>query len=267
MFFLPLILGGISAASQLGAANRRERLAESNRLVSDANSAAQLVAERNALRFDRIRIRAGYDSARTQFRLNELEIEARERNAQRLRLFAEARTEQSREAIRRRRRDQNAFSGTQRATVAASGVAFQGSVLDVLAETAGQMQVEIEDMQRAAEFERSETLTQAGDMERGAGLSRMANRLSLSSARRGFRLDMAANKMGQLSASRSHDSRLFGNAMQLAAQQDAATGQRWQAAGTLFAGINNTISNRYIQQREIDTQSGGAGSFNYTATI
>lgn len=70
--------------------------------------------------------------------------------------------QEGRESIKRRRRENKRLMGRARARLAKSGVVEEGTPLEVMAETAGQLELAALDEQRAASAESSRLRSQAG---------------------------------------------------------------------------------------------------------
>lgn len=248
MLILPTLLkavgSGIGLLGQLGSANSAESMADLNYQLGAFNARQQRDATLTGLKLERAGIRSQLSAARSNMRLALLDAEAREKNAERLRLFAEARTKQGREAIRRQRRSFQEFEGRQRAAVAASGVTMSGSPLEVMAESAAQMKLALSDMADEIGFERSNTLAQAAMESFGARQERSAARLGFGYAKRGTALALAGNRIAGNQARTSFRSNMLGAEFARLSGYDQAAGQRLSAVGSLFTGAAGYLSDR-----------------------
>jgi len=134
-------------------------------------------------------------------------------------------------------------------------VEFQGSALDVLAESAGQMQLTLADMHDQANFERSETLHGADVEEFSADLSLNAASATMRSSKSAFKINRAANKLGRLSARSRYRASMFAADAGQMTQQDAAVGQRRSAVGQIFAGGAAIASMEATEREKIRTRT------------
>jgi hypothetical protein len=235
MFIIPTLL---SAIGGFGQAISQKSNADRNALLNIENAAVRRDAERIALQFDEARARTAFNGAKVNFLLVHAEARARNKNAERLRQYAKARTKQGREAVRRQSREFNRFSSSQKAAAAGSGVAISGSVLDVMGDTMGMMQDQLQDMHDEINFGRTETLNQAATEEFQASQSMASGKFQLATARSAMLLSVEATKIGYMSADAQHGSSL------LAAQLGQISG-RQRALGTaintgvgIFQGIS-----------------------------
>ena len=248
MLFLPTLLKGIGSGmgiiGQFAGASQREKTADLNYSLASQNAAINRDNTLIGLEFDSIRNSAALADAEYNFQLASLDAEARSRNAERLRKFAEVRTEQGREAIRRQKRAFDQFESRQRASIGSSGVMFSGSALDVLAESAGQMQLAIQDAADQVNFERDDNLNRAGLEEFGAVTDRNRANAGLRSARNAFSLNESANRLGKLSAESNYQGSLFGAAVKQTAQYETAQSERFGAVQGIFAGAAGFIEDQ-----------------------
>lgn len=187
--------------------------------------------------------------AEAQFRLRQSEANAHYANAAAIEQTTEAQSRVARESIRRKGNEYRRFQGTQRATIAASGlVESTGTPLDILAETAAQIQLEREGSLYTDELNRR-TLFREADMERLGGKMALAGAtLERSSALAEAGLNAAAGQAAYQRGLREAEiTRLSG----------AAEKQSYysQAQGTLFSGIASGIGSL----SRISFGSGGGG--------
>jgi hypothetical protein len=112
--------------------------------------------------------------AEAQFRLRQSEANAKFANANMIDQTALAQSRVARESIRRKGGEYRRMQGTQRAAIAASGVVEStGTPLDILAETAAQIQLDREDALYTDELNRRSLFREA-DMERLGGKMALA---------------------------------------------------------------------------------------------
>jgi hypothetical protein len=239
-----LIGGGLNLFGAFGAAKKREQVAQMNYRISMGNAETERGNTLAALELEDTRNSIALDNARMNLDFALLDAGARNRNAERMRQFAEARSSQSREGIRRQMRSFDQFTSSQKAAIGASGVTGGGSALEVMAESAGQMQIALADMNDQASFERSDSLQRA-DMEGiGAARDTLQAQGSMLSAERGFLLNKATADLGRISAEANYRTARFGAQIGQLSGQDAAQGMRLGAIGGAFTGFANMLSQR-----------------------
>ena len=243
MFGISTILGavgsGLNLFGGLGAAKAAKLNAQTNYLISMGNAETERGNTLAALDLDSVRSQIELDNAQMGMDFALLDAGARNRNAERLRQFAEVRTSQSREAIRRQMRSFEGMASSQRAAIGASGVTGSGSPLEVMAESAGQMQIALQDAHNAASMERGETLTRAGLEDYGATRDVLGARANMMSAERGYSLSAASNVLGRMSAESNYRSAKFGASINRLSGLDQAKGMQFSAIGGAFAGFAN----------------------------
>lgn len=249
---LTVVGTGISAWSQYSAGQAQSRIANFNFAVESANARLNLLSQRAALSQQRAQNEMAMRQAAIARQAAESEAVARERNAQLIRRTADAKTAASREEIRRKRLEYARFQATQRNRIAAGGVIdTSGSPLELLAETAGQMQLAVEEMHQQANLDFVDDMNRAELEDYGArslragaaaqfGVEAAAAKIRESGfatdaarIRSGYRADLASANIGRMVA--------FNN----------ASGQKMAAAGTLLSGVGS-----YYQQRETFRYSG-----------
>jgi hypothetical protein len=175
--------------------------------------------------------------AEAQFRLRQSEANARFSNAAMIEQTAEARSRVARENIRRKGGEYRRMQGRQRALIGASGIVEStGTPLDLLAETAAQIQMEREEALYTDALERRSLFREA-DMERlGGRITLAGGALERSSALAEAGLRAAAGHAAYAGAVRESEiTRLTG-----AAQKHSYYAE---AKGTLFNGYGNALSN------------------------
>lgn len=247
MIFLATLLGGaaVKFAAQRNAANRREDIAELNFGIATNNAELSRDRTLTGLKLNRVADKINLDASRTNLRLAISDAEARKRNAERLRLFAEAKTKQSREAIRRQMRSFEEFQSSQSAAVGASGTTMSGSAMEVLLESAEQFKMQIEDMNEQASFERSNTLQDAAIEEIGAGRDATKARAEFGFAKRGARMARKANRLGRISAKTAFQSALMEAEVDRLSQNDTAQGQRLGATAGALGALGSYAVRKY----------------------
>lgn len=171
--------------------------------------------------------------AEANYRLRNAEAQAKFSNAKQIESQAEAQSRNARESMRRKAEELGRFASTQRANIAASGVVeSSGTPLDILAETAGKIQLEREDNLYADEMNRRSLFREA-DLERlGGKLAQAGATLDRSSEVFGANLQAATGQAQYRSAMREAElTRLAG-----AAQKYTS---KYAAAGTLLSGASS----------------------------
>jgi hypothetical protein len=219
-----------SAASAYVSSEQQEQAAENNYLIGQNNALTQKQNTELAIGHQRLANEQGYDDAKFNFQMAELNAKARSRNADRLRLFADAKTKEGRLAMRRQKRVFEAFNSKQKAAVGASGIEFSGSALDVLAESTGQMQMALQDMASQANYQRDDNLNRANDEAFGAASDSARARAGMASAQRTYDLNEGASQLGILSASSNYNASIFQASVNLSSGLGAANATRTKAA-------------------------------------
>lgn len=247
-----LVGTGISVVSQISQAKTQEKIARFNAQIEQGNARLQMLSQMGALQQQRAQSALALKQAEINFQMAQAEAGARDANAMRIRQAADARAASSREAIRRKRLDHARFMATQRAKIAASGVVDStGSPLELLAETAGQMQLAVEEMHQEANIDLTEARNEATMENFGANLMRAGagGQMAIERAAAGLRtasygLDAARIKT-QFRADRTASSyKLFG-------AQANTKGAYAAAAGTLLSGVGS-----YAQSKSATSYAG-----------
>lgn len=248
MILLPTLLKGAATGlgilGQLSSANRFEEMGAINQEVAIGNAQSARDATLTGLRLNNLGQRIELDASKTNLRLALADSEARNRNAQRLRQFAEAKTKQSREAIRRQMKTFDEFQSSQTAAIGASGTVMSGSAMEVLLASAEQFRTQIADMADEANFERANTLDSAAMEQYGAQRDATAARASFGYSQRGARLGRAASQIGRINAKTAFQSAVLAAQADRLSAGDAAQGQRMGAVGTLLSGAGGFIQRR-----------------------
>lgn len=249
MILLPTLLQGAATGlgilGQLSSASRFEEMGAINQGIAVGNAQSQRDTTLTGIRLNNIGQRIELDASKTNLRLALADSEARNRNAQRLRQFAEAKTKQSREAIRRQMKTFDEFQSSQTAAVGASGTVMSGSAMEVLLASAEQFRTTIADMADEANFERANTLDSARMEEFGAQRDATAARASFGYAQRGARLGRAASRIGRINAQTAFQSAVLSAQADRLSANDAATGQRMGAISSLLSGAGSMIGDIY----------------------
>lgn len=251
MLFLPTLLkgigAGISALSGFSSSSQTRATGAVNYGIAGSNAALMRSTELAALDLDRSRSLVELDNVRMNTQIALLDAQAREQNAARIRSFGEATTDKSREAIRRQRREFNRFQGRQEAIIGKSGVAFTGSAIDVLAESAGQMELALNDMRDEANARRTETMNQA-ELESFAGRQiELSARSTLASAQAGNALNASAVHFGKLAANQRYSTAMFAAQMGQDITQQSARGNTLGTFAQLGVSTAGIIANRAVQ--------------------
>jgi len=245
MFFLPALLGAAGKAvgifGQLGAADQREEIAAMNFQIESQNATVQRQQTNQSLSFKALGNSLQHRTTQLNAQLALGDADMMDRNANRMREFAELKTKEGREAVRRRRRQFEAFQSTQQSVIGSSGVDMSGSALDVLVDTAGQMAIAIEDMHDSIAFERAETLDKATMTQFQAGQQRIGAQAEQQFGRVANKLNRGAIRLGRISADLQYNSAMMSAEMNLLNQQSAAAGQRTSAFGSALSGAGSFI--------------------------
>jgi hypothetical protein len=153
-----LIVGAISAGvsyyNQKSAAASQSRIASANFMLQ--SQAAEM--ERQSAQFQ-------FEQNQKQF---DLEKKQQLQQAEMLRSQADSEETASRANVAATRKDYERMKAIQRARLAKSGVVEAGTPLDILAETAGQMELAIANQQFESSLEQQKTRFQANVTEAGA---------------------------------------------------------------------------------------------------
>ena len=199
----------------IGAANRQARNTEA---ITRYNYAiAQQQAEQQAQL-------AQYQTAQNQ-QLADAQAQGLRNQAIGVRQQIEAGDARAREDVRRRRERLVRFKGTQRARAAASGVVVgAGTPLDILAETAGRIELALSEVHAANEAERRTLGHRATLLEQGANIADIASgQVALRGrvAQSRHRVDLQNAEIARLSG------------------LDRASGQRSAGTATLLTGASS----------------------------
>ena len=248
MFFLPTLIGaastGLNFFGQRSQARQAEENAKYNAAVSRINAQFDLGAELSALKIERMQNEARFAEAQLNHTLAKSEAESRIQNAERLRQFGEVRTHKSREAIRRRRRDFERFQGTQRARIGGSGVTEQGSPLELLAETAGEIELSLAEMQRESFYEDIEIQNAATLEERDGRLQGVLANAELDAAGNSLAVSQIVSGINESAAQYRYSSAVSAAGLGLSGASSYASGQRLASYGTLLSGAASWIGQR-----------------------
>jgi hypothetical protein len=252
MIFPSLIKGagiGLSALGLFSGSRQRDEMGAVNQQISIGNAQQNRASTLMGLRLGDIGRSIELDASRTNLRLALADSEARNQNAKRLRQFAEAKTKQSREAIRRQMKTFDEFQSSQSAAVGASGTVMGGSAMEVLLASADQFRTSIADMADEANFERSNTLDSARMEEIGAQRDAAGARASFGYAQRGASLGRAASRIGRLNAQTAFQSAVLSAQADRLSAGDAAQGQRMGALSSLLTGAGSMLGDSYTENR------------------
>lgn len=216
-----LIIGAISAgitySNQRSAAKSQQRIANANFMLQSQSADMQMKA------------------ARFQFEENqklfELEKKQQLQQAETLRSQADNDESASRANIAATRKDFERMQAIQRARLAKSGVVEAGTPLDILAETAGQMELSIANQHFESSLEQQRTRYQADVTEAGAWST------SLQGAMQGFRDQSEIANAGSRIAG-AHIERLVGLNQAKQTRREATAGLISSGAG-LYSSYSN----------------------------
>ena len=152
------------ASAAYGGATQYQASKESADLSSATAEYDALIQERQA------RIASRNADLQTSVNLATLkqQQDQQEKDASSLERHAEAQRSQGRETVRRARLDAKRLQARQRARIAGSGLTAEGTPLDILAETAGDIQLSLNDQKYAADVGATSTLQRANIARRGA---------------------------------------------------------------------------------------------------
>lgn len=254
---------GIAVASGIQQSRRANTLAQYNAMAQESNARQKQQAA--LLQAAAMQQQAGYTEA--QARMNEAlaqsEAQARLNNAQTLTNQAEAQAAADRENIKRTQLEQARFTAQQRANIAGSGVVEAGSPLEVLAESAGEMQAALNEQQYQSELARRQTLGRA-DLERfGAKIAKSHAGIDLWSGLAEANLQrQSAQLEEQKGASVFRLGQQQANITRMTGAADAQ-GAKYGAYGRLFSGLGD-IANQWTSWSNARYGSGwgAVGSYN-----
>lgn len=232
------IVGGL-----IGAKNARSD-AKLNYQISMYNAEIGRQNTLAGIAITRVQNQAALGHAETNFLLANSDAEARVRNADRMRLFAETRTKEGRQGIQRQIRDFERFQSSQAATVAGSGVSFEGSVLDVLADSAGQMQMTLQDMSNQIGLDRDQAMSESTLERFAAGNFTIAAQAELDSAKSAARTNEMIAALGTVQANQQYQAAKFGAQANRYKGFDSSAGQYLSTAGGAFTGAAQYYSNK-----------------------
>lgn len=158
---------GVSAYSSYQAGKSQQYMAELNASAQERNARMQLLSMQTQANLRK-------REAEMQFALRSSEAQARLNNAKSIENQALSQDAIDRVNLRKRREEFAQFQSTQRANIAASGLAEStGTPLDILAETASTIQRDQEEQKYGMELQRR-TLFREAQMERFGGKLAMA---------------------------------------------------------------------------------------------
>lgn len=249
MIFLPTLLSGIGSGLSIGSqflgGIQRDRVADINYRIDTTNAAIARENRLAEIEIARVQNEARLSTAEVNYQLAMSEVEFGKRNAERLRQFAESRHESSREEIRRQVRRFDKFQGRQKALIGASGVSFEGSPMENLADTVGEMTLTLQDMADQANFERDRGMAEANLEEFRWGNLEVSAFHDRESALSGARIAEEMAKLGKISASQQYNADILGARFSRMSQHDVARGQRLSSIGMVFSGMADYYSDQY----------------------
>lgn len=271
---VPLILSAIGAGlNAIGGYNRAdayEQISQANYGIDVFNATQQRLNTLTEIRLQNTGNKIALSSARANFSLAMADAKARDRNADRLRLFAEARTSQGREAIRRQVRAFEEFQGRQQATVAASGVTMSGSPLEVMAEGEANFKLAIQDMNDQTLSERKQAMDSATLEQFGANQDRLGAQMDMNMARRGSMLARTAGQLARSQAKTAFQSAIMSAELEKLSGFDSAAGQRFGVVSSLLSNTGNFLQLRdqsnYLGMGGIGVPTASASPVNSSMT-
>lgn len=208
---------GISYSNQKSAAAAQQRIANTNFLLQSQSAEMQ-------------RKTAQFQFEQNQ-RLFEMEKKSQLQQAELLRSQADSDEAASRANIAATRKDYERMQAIQRARLAKSGVVEAGTPLDILAETAGQMELAIANQHFESSLKQQRTRYQADVTEANAWST------SIQGAMQGFRdASEIANAGSRLAA--AHIERMVGLNQAKQTRREATAGLISAGAG-LFSSFSN----------------------------
>ena len=215
-----VVSAGVSIYSSSQQAATQRRIAEANAQIEAAN--ARVTHQFQVLQ-----------ATSNRYQL-EAQAKAQEANARLLAQQAEVTQERTRSNIERQREDFLRLQAIQRSRIAKAGVAEEGTPLEVLSETAGLMQLSLNEMQYQGELEARNYLREAQNQRYAAGQSLFRRDV--------VGLEADASRLGYTNALRNAEiNRLAGFAQADAAQTAGIA----QGVGTLASGAGTAAQWKY----------------------
>jgi hypothetical protein len=217
---------GVSAYGQYQQGQTQNALAQFNAKQQESQARAQATSMQ-------VQAALKQREAETNFKLRTAESQARLNNAHSIELQALAQDNVNRENLGKRREDFSRMQATQRAMIAESGVVeSSGTPLDLLAETAGKIQSDMEENHYTGEVQRRTLFSEAAQERLGGKLALAGATLDRDSSLAAAALTNASAKGEYLAGLRGSEiSRLTGGA--------AAKAGMYSAVGTLFSGLSS----------------------------
>jgi len=250
MMIIPTLISaigsGLGALGQLGSASSYARMAEINYGIDTSNATLARSSSMDQLRLGRIGIGMERGASRTNLTLALADADASARNADRLRQFAETKSAAGRKAIQRNLTVFDEFRSKQIAATSASGVVLSGSPLAVMAESASQFALQLQDQQDEANYQRQDIFARASMAESAGILGAAKARADYGMSQRGAALSMAANRLGRIGAQTAYQSAIQQAEMRRFSGMDAAQGASMSALGSIMSGIGGAIQQTSI---------------------
>jgi hypothetical protein len=240
-----LIGAGAKFFAAKSAAKSRERIAQINYNIDMSNARIGYGNQKTQLRLNTLAGRIELDAQRTNMRLSLAGVEAQKQYAERLRMFARAKTKQGRLAISRQLKSFDEMQSDQGAAVAGSGVTMGGSALDIMIESAEQMKLKIQDMHDQDNFERQAAMDDAAMRDIGADRDAAVSRARFGYAQHRERIGRRANRLGRATARTAFHAARMEAEMARLGQQSQAQAQKSEAAAGLLGSVVNTAVKAY----------------------
>ncbi len=219
---------GISAYGQYQSGKQQQAIANFNAQQQEKQAEIQALTMQTQAALQK-------QQAEANFRLRTAEASARVNNARGIELQALGQDRINRQNLIKRREEFERLQGSQRAAIAASGLAeSSGTPLDLLAETAARIQQDQEEQHYAGELTRRTLFSEAATERLGGKLALAGATLDRNSSVAEAALRSAAGKAEYLAGMRAAEiTRLTGSA--------AAKAATYQAGATLLSGVSGAV--------------------------
>lgn len=221
-----VIGAGVGAYGQYQAGQTQSAIAQFNATQQELNArtTANAMAAQAAIT---------RSTAETNFKLNVAEAQAKNANAHNIELQALGQDAINRTNLEKRREEFGRMQASQRAEIAASGVAeASGTPMLIIEETAAKIQQDQEEQHYAGEIQRRTLFSEAAQERLGGKFALAGATLDRNSALAEADLRAAAGTAEYLSGMRTAEiTRLTGGA--------AASAGTFQAGATLFSGLGS----------------------------
>lgn len=223
---------GVSAYGQYQAGQQSAAIAELNAQQQERQAELQALSMETQAKIQK-------NTAEANFRLRTAEAQARMNNAKQVEGQALGQDRVNRDNLIKRRQEFERMQGTQRASIAASGlVESAGTPLDLLAETAAKIQQDQEEQHFAGEVQRRTLFSEAANERLGGRLALAGATLDRDSSVAEASLKSSIGKAEYLAGLRQAEiTRMTGSA--------AATAGMYNAGATLLSGVGSAVGGLY----------------------